>query len=173
MSMIGLFAALTALGGFLSLPLPLTPVPFSLQLIFTLMAGILLGGGAGALSQLVYILIGAVGLPVFAGRMGGVFPLVGPTAGYIWGFVLAALITGYLYSHLKKESLIFPLLVLGLMIIYIMGVMGLMLVTGLDLKSSLLTGVVPFILPDLFKLLAAYFLLKKFISLSVFKQEVS
>jgi len=80
-----LFGALTAMGALISIPLQ--PVPVTLQTLFLYLAGSLLGGGLGALSQTVYIMLGVIGLPVFSGGKAGLGVLMGPTGGYLVGFV--------------------------------------------------------------------------------------
>lgn len=94
-ALVGLFAALTAVGAIFSIPLG-GAVPFTLQLMFTLLAGALLGSRLGALSQLSYLLMGFVGLPVFSMRRAGIGMLFGPTGGFLVGFVLGAYVTGLL-----------------------------------------------------------------------------
>lgn len=149
-----LFAALTGIGALISFPVPFSPVPVSLQVFFTLLAGVILGGRFGALSQLIYLSLGAIGLPIFAGGEGGFQHLVGPTAGYLWGFVIAAYVTGLIAR--KMSSFIGDLLamVLGLTIIYIPGMFGLHWIAGMPLNKALLGGVVPFLLGDLLKIIA-------------------
>jgi biotin transport system substrate-specific component len=87
-----LFGALTAIGAFIVIPLQ--PVPITLQSLFTCLAGILLGSSVGAMSQIVYVLLGIIGLPVFAGGKAGIGVLLGPTGGYLLGFIAAALVIG-------------------------------------------------------------------------------
>lgn len=87
------FAAVTALGARLSVPLPGTPVPFTLQPVAVLLAGLLLGPALGAASQVTYLAIGAAGLPVFAAG-GGLAYLAGPTGGYLMAFPVAAAVAG-------------------------------------------------------------------------------
>ena len=96
-----LFAALTAVCSQLSVPIQ--PVPINLALFSVYMAGALLGGGRGAISQIVFLLIGAAGVPVFAGFRGGLQVLAGPTGGYIVGYVAAALITGAVCACMVKK----------------------------------------------------------------------
>lgn len=91
-----LFAALTAVAAQLSFRLPFTPVPFTLQVLAVFLAGLLLGARWGAVAMAVYLLLGAVGLPVFAGGGAGLARLVGPTAGYLWSYPIAAAVAGYL-----------------------------------------------------------------------------
>jgi len=92
---VAVFAILTAIGARISVPLPGTPVPFTLQPVAVLLSGLLLGGALGASSQLMYLAIGAIGLPVFAAG-GGLAYLGGPTGGYLLAFPLAAGIAGFI-----------------------------------------------------------------------------
>lgn len=89
------FAALTAVGARMSVPLPGTPVPFTLQPVAVLLAGLLLGPALGAASQFAYLAAGAVGLPVFAAG-GGLAYLAGPTGGYLMAFPVAAAVAGWI-----------------------------------------------------------------------------
>ena len=139
-------------------------VPFTLQTfaVFTVVS--LLGGRKGCLSILVYILLGAVGLPVFSGFKGGVGVLVGTTGGYIIGFIFIALIYRF-FEKIKGEglpSLPFRIMsmVLGLIVCYAFGTAWFMVVythnTGaVDITTALGWCVIPFIIPDLLKLALA------------------
>lgn len=103
----GLFAALTAILSQIILPLPFTPVPINLATLSVLLSGGLLGAKWGFTSQVVYIFIGACGLPVFAGFSGGFHAIVGPTGGYIVGYALAAFLAGFLMDGHPKHP-VFP-----------------------------------------------------------------
>ena len=94
-----MFAALTALGAYLIIPLPFSPVPLTLQTFFTYTSGAVLGKYRGALSQIIYIGLGCLGLPVFAGGKAGFGVLLGPTGGYLIGFVLGAFLIGFLVER--------------------------------------------------------------------------
>ena len=94
-----LFAALTAIFSQIMIPLPFTPVPINLALLAVWLCGIVLGAKRGAISILVYILLGAIGVPVFHGFMGGIGVLAGPTGGYIVGYLPAVVIFGFLYNR--------------------------------------------------------------------------
>lgn len=158
-----LFAALTATGALLSVPLPFSPVPVTLQLMFTLMAGLILGARYGLMSQVVYIAMGIAGLPVFSRGMAGAGVLLGPTGGYLLGFVLAAWLVGFCAQLVRRwSSLSFLRLggyicatVLGLAIIHLCGVTRLATVLNLSFTKAVAVGVVPFIIPDLIKAVAA------------------
>lgn len=91
MMMCSLFTALISIGAFIKIPIPV--VPFTLQFLFTMLAGLLLGGKLGAVSVLLYIILGLIGLPVFA-EGGGLGYLIKPSFGYIIGFCIASLVTG-------------------------------------------------------------------------------
>ncbi len=155
MILTGLFAALTAVGAFIIIPLPFSPVPVTLQTFFTLLAGIILGPGYGALSQLIYIFLGGIGLPVFAGGTGGFQVLVGPTAGFLWGFVLAAYIVGLMVKNHSTLRVNILAMLAGLIVIYIPGMFVLKLVAGLSIYKAFLVGVLPFIPGDIVKIVVA------------------
>lgn len=150
-----MFGALTAIGSLIVIPMQ--PVPITLQTLFTSLAGILLGGYTGALSQIVYVLLGIIGLPVFAGGKAGLGTLFGPTGGYLIGFIIAAYVIGKIVEIRKEPGLawITMSLVIGNLVIYALGVSQLAYLAHLSLFKALLLGVVPFLIGDLLKLLAA------------------
>ena len=156
---IGVFAALMAVFSWISIP---TVVPFTLQTFGVFLALTLLGGKRGTLAILVYILLGAVGLPVFSGFTGGIGRLLGTTGGYIFGFLATGLIY-MLYEKLaEKKSLGLEALVLlaGLFACYVLGTAWFMVVYAgskgaVSLGTVLGWCVIPFILPDLVKLALA------------------
>jgi biotin transport system substrate-specific component len=168
MTLISLFAALTSVGAFISIPL--YPVPLSLQTLFTLLAGMTLGSVLGAISQIIYVLLGVIGLPIFSGFTAGAGVLFGPTGGYLFGFIIASYIIGKMIE-LKREKNIFYYILAGLsgtVIIYILGVTQLSLVTGIGFKKALVVGMFPFLPGDFLKILAASFIaikLKRLINL--------
>ena len=98
---VGVFIALTTLSAFVRIPLPFTPVPLTLQTFFVLLSGALLGRQLGAFAQAAYMFLGLTGQQVFTGTGCGSLYLLGPTGGYIIGFVLAAFFAG---SFLDKEN---------------------------------------------------------------------
>ena len=118
--LMALFAALTAVGAFIRIPVPV--VPFTLQLLFTMLAGILLGGKLGGLSVLTYIFLGLAGLPVFTGG-GGLGYVFQPTFGYLLGFALGAYVTGRIANAVPAPSMKRMLVAnfAGLAIVYAMG----------------------------------------------------
>ena len=118
-----LFAALTAVGAFLKIPFPLSAI--TLQFFFTAMAGTLLGKKYGALSQAVYVLLGLVGAPVFAGFSGGFSSITSPTFGFVIGLALSAPLISALFRALKKRWKLFPAALVaglaGILVTYLCG----------------------------------------------------
>ena len=151
------FALLTALGAQVRIPLPFTPVPLSLQTFAVLLAGLVLGGGSGALSQAVYVAVGTLGAPVFAGGAGTAW-LFGPTGGYLMGFVLAALLVGQLSRALdarQRPWRLLGVLAAGIVAVYVPGVIWLALLTGMGLGKAVVFGALPFVPGDVLKALLA------------------
>jgi len=155
---VALFSALTAIGALISIPLPL--VPITLQTLFTCMAAALLGGYLGALSQLIYVLMGIAGLPIFAKGSAGVSVLVGPTGGYLVGFILGAFVIGKLAEMKKNPSFRWLLICMtaGTVMIYVLGVLQLMNWVRIGVKEAIVVGVLPFIVGDALKILAAAYM---------------
>lgn len=158
-----LFAALTAVCSFISIPLPFTPVPVNLAALSALLAGGLLGGKYGALSQTVYLLLGALGAPVFHNFTGGLGILAGPTGGYIIGYIAAALLTGWTAGPGRGKPswrILLPAMAGGLLACYLLGTVWFMLLTGTGLIAALASCVLPFLPGDAVKILAAGILIK-------------
>ena len=119
-ALIAIFAALTASGALIRIPIP--PVPITLQSFFVIMAGLILGPKAGALSQVIYLLVGILGLPVFSGG-GGLSYVLRPSFGYLIGFILAPLAVGsFMENREYKPANIFIASCLGMLAIYMVGV---------------------------------------------------
>jgi len=156
------FIILTALGAFVRIPLPFTPVPITLQTFFVLLSGLFLGGGLGVLTQLSYIFLGTLGLPIFTGAGSGISYLLGPTAGYLFGFVLASLWLGKFIKY-SQDNLFaaFVILCIADIIILSSGVIWLKFIFGYSTTKLLFIGFIPFIPGDLLKALAAAFLYLK------------
>ena len=150
-----MFGSLTAIGSLIVIPLQ--PLPITLQTLFTALAGVLLGGYTGALSQIVYVLLGIIGLPVFAGGKAGLGTLLGPSGGYLIGFIVGAYVIGKMVEAKREAGFAWICLAIlvGNVFIYIPGVLQLAIVAKLSLYKALLVGVVPFLIGDVLKLLAA------------------
>lgn len=163
MILVALFAALTAIGAYLKIPTQ--PVPITLQILFSMYAGILLGGRMAFLSQVVYVLMGLLGLPVFAGGTGGFGSIFNPTFGYLIGFILCAYIIGKLSENISNIKgvngaiKLFFITVIGLAVVYMVGVPYLYLIfnfhlgKAINFATALNYGLYPFIVQDLVKCL--------------------
>lgn len=156
---ISLFSALIALCAWISIP---AAVPFTMQ-IFGVFATIqILGGRRGTFSILVYLLLGAVGLPVFSGFTGGIGRIFGSSGGYILGYLLMALLYWFLEGFIgTKTGLKILVLVLCLMLNYAVGTFWFVAVytanTGaIDYMTALFLCVTPYIIPDLLKLVLSH-----------------
>ncbi len=156
-ALVALFAALTAVCAQITVPLPL--VPITLQTFAVIMSGLLLGPGLGALTQLVYLLLGAVGLPVFAGFHAGPASLVGPSGGYLWGFVAAAFIAG-LVSRDPEVSLgrLTVAALAATLVVYAVGLPWLAAVAHLPFSAAIEVGLVPFLPGDAAKVALTIYL---------------
>ena len=120
-SMISMFTSLTAIGAFISFPLG--PVPITLQSLFVILSGIVLGPRLGALSQVVYIMLGLIGIPIFGGFTGGIQSILSPSFGFIIGFIFASFITGLIMESkvIKSHKRIWLAAFSGSITIYIFG----------------------------------------------------
>ena len=161
MTLISLFSALTAVGAFIYIPL--YPVPLTLQTLFTLLAGMTLGSVMGASSQIIYVLLGVVGLPVFAGFKAGIGILFGPTGGFLLGFIISAYVIGRIIETIKEKNIFYYLVagLIGTIILYIVGITQLSLVTGIGIKKAITVGMLPFLPGDILKIIAASFIASK------------
>ena len=166
---IAFFAALMAICSWITIP---AAVPFTMQTFGVFLTLALLGGRRGTLSILLFILLGAIGIPVFSGFKGGIGVLLGTTGGYIIGFILTALIMWIfekLFGHTKRTLIVSMLL--GLIACYAAGTAWFMIVymqsgNTVSLMTTLGWCVIPFIIPDLLKIALALILhgrLKKFV----------
>ena len=144
-----LFAALTAV--LAQIQLPIGPVPFNLAVFGAFLAGMLLEPAWAAASMGVYMLLGAVGIPVFAGFMGGPAVLLGKTGGYVIGYIFIALATALAVKRSGKLPVIGAAMLAGLLVCYGFGTAWFMAVTGADRVSALGWRVLPFIVPDVCK----------------------
>jgi biotin transport system substrate-specific component len=153
---------LIALFAHVSIPLPFTTVPIAIQPHICLLLGALLGSRNGSLAVLTYLIQGAVGLPVFALGKSGIVHLLGPTGGYLIGYLLAAWITGYLIERSSSKSLRRAVLAmtLGNLVVYLCGLSQLSLFVGIERVFYL--GMLPFLIGDVLKLGLAYQVLKSF-----------
>ena len=154
-----LLAALMAAGSYLAVPIG--PVPIVMQNMFVFLAGLLLGSRWALASVAVYLLTGALGLPVFAGGMGGIGRIVGPTGGYLIGYLPAVIIVGYI-SEKAAARIGYDVLAMicGTVVLYACGVTWLKILTGMTWSKTLTVGMVPFLIGDAIKIAAAALIAK-------------
>jgi biotin transport system substrate-specific component len=154
---ISLMVSLMIIGAWITIPLPFSPVPFTLQIVIVLLCPFILGISGAVSAIILYLFMGVIGLPVFSGMQGGLHMLVGPTGGYLFGFLLAMPIMGMLA---KKNMLIS--LSIGLLVIYACGVSYLAIFTQISFPKALLIGLVPYLPLDVLKVLLVRLLLLKY-----------
>ncbi len=140
----------------IAIPLP-SGVPITLQTFAVALSGYILGGSLAALSVLVYILLGAAGLPVFANFRAGIGVVFGVTGGFLWGFIIFAALCGAAYAC-KNKYLAALLSLSGLLLCHFIGVVQFSLVTHTGLWQAALIASMPYLLKDALSALAAYFI---------------
>lgn len=159
MVLCSLMAGLMAAGAFIQIPIG--PVPIVLTNLFVLLSGLLLGARWGMAGAALYLLVGAMGLPVFSGGRGGLAHLFGPTGGYLFGFVLSAWITGFIadrFHRSLKGSVVAVLF--GSLAIYGLGVPWLKVITQMSWNKAWMVGMVPFLPGDVLKAVLAVILFR-------------
>ena len=161
-----MFASLIAVASWISIPLPFTPVPINLATLAVTLTGALLGYKYGTASVIVYLLLGAFGVPVFAGFTGGLGHIAGPTGGYLVGYVTSAFICGMVMDMLGKgenDNKWWVALIaafLGTLSCYILGTIWFIVLTHNTLLASLTMCVIPFLPGEVFKLVASVVLIE-------------
>lgn len=166
MILVSIFSALTAVGAFIKIPLP--PVPFTLQVFFVILSGLLLGSRMGFASQFVYIALGLVGVPVFT-KGGGLQYIFNPTFGYLIGFAIAAFVVGRMTENLERPSFgqYLKASIVGLAISYLFGVSHLYIIlkyvneVSTSLSKVLMSGCIVFLPWDIMKMIAASWIAKE------------
>ena len=158
-----LLAALLGAVAPVAIPIPLSPAPITLQVLFVFLAGLLLGPVWGPVSMLLYLTAGAIGIPVFAGFEAGVGVLFGQTGGYLWSYPLAALLIGLVVhrgTDLRDPAdvpipIVVTALVIATLLIYAMGVGYMAWLLELELWEATTLGALPFIPGEILKIAAA------------------
>ena len=154
-----LFGAVISIMSLISIPTQ--PVPLNMALFGVLLAGGMLGKKYGTLSVVVYILLGAVGIPVFAGFRGGIAVLAGPTGGYIAGYLVIAFLTGLVYEKTRKLKFTIPVIIISVILCYVLGTAWYCCIMKSSVLSALALCVFPFIPADIIKIVLAAIVLKK------------
>ncbi|MGY0373787.1 biotin transporter BioY [Clostridium sp. JNZ J1-5] len=156
MILVSFFTALTAVGAFIKIPL--SPAPITLQFLFTALAGVMLGSRLGALSQIIYVLLGLAGVPVFT-KPGGLSYIFEPTFGYLIGFIVGAYVIGKISESIRDINFLklFLASFLGVVVIYIIGVPYLYIIlkhvanANITFSSAAKSGFLIFLPGDLLK----------------------
>lgn len=150
------FAALTAVMSCISIPMPFSLVPITGQTLAVMLTGSILSVRQAYWSMLAYLLIGAVGVPVFSGFSGGIGVLLGPTGGYLIGYLPGVMLIALLKGQNNNLcSLALANSIGGIGIVYVLGITWLNLVTGIGFQKAIMTGALPFIPGDILKVIAA------------------
>ena len=156
LTLTGLMTALTCIIGPLSLPLPVSPVPITLTNFAVYMAVYVLGRRDGTISCLIYLCLGAAGLPVFSAFSGGLAKLAGPTGGYLIGFFFLALVQGsFMRRFPGKNTAAIAGMIVGTTVCYFFGTLWLAWQMGLSFGAALAAGVIPYLPADGVKIAAA------------------
>ncbi|MBP7401144.1 MAG: biotin transporter BioY [Clostridia bacterium] len=162
MTLVSLFTALTIVGASIQIPLPFTPVPVTLQTLFVLLSGMLLGAGGGVASQALFLAMGLV-FPVYASRQVGLAAVTHPSFGFVAGFVLAALVTGLLMRRIGRPTSVrlFAVALAGSLAVYAAGLFHVLFTlrwingTGWAFGKALSVLLLPYLPGDLLKCAAA------------------
>lgn len=157
MASVGVMAAIICILGPISIPIGVVPISFTNLAIYVALYTI--GMKKGTISYIIYLLIGFIGVPVFSGYAGGPLKLVGPTGGYLIGFIFMALIAGFFIdTFFEKWYLCITGMVLGTAVCYVLGTVWLSYQANISVGAGLALGVIPFIPGDLAKILMAAFI---------------
>ncbi len=135
--------------------IPIRPVPFTLQTMLIIMTGLILGGKNGGITTIVYVLVGAVGVPVFAGFSGGITVIVMQTGGFIMSFPLMAFIAGYFKEKFNNKLMTYVGCFLGSALNLAIGCLYFMFITKMDLITSLTYTVFPYLITNTIQIICA------------------
>ena len=162
----GIFAALTAIGSFISIPIG--PVPITLQSFFVILSGIILGSKKAMFSQITYLLLGLIGFPIFAGFTGGIQTIFKPSFGFIIGYIAAAYAVGKLtenkaltYKNLAVAVLTGSIVIYAFGLPYMYYILNIMLQSNLSILRILQLGMLAFIPGDVLKAVIIVFTAKR------------
>ena len=156
MVLIALMTAVTCVLGPLSIPLPFSPVPISLTNFAIFLAIFVLGMKSATISFIIYLLLGAIGVPVFSSFRGGLQVLAGPTGGYLIGFIFLALIMGFALDHFNRKLVPTIIgMIIGMAVCYAFGTVWLAKLLSLSFKEGLMMGVIPYLAGDAAKIIIA------------------
>lgn len=154
--LVALMSALLCILGPMSIIIPMSPVPISLGTLGIYLVVIVLGKKYGTISVLIYILLGLVGLPVFTGFTGGLAKLLGPTGGYIIGYIFLSIIMGFAIDILVNNKYRYMIaIILGTLVLYAFGTTWLKIEMNITYGEAIFMGVLPFVAGDIVKMIIA------------------
>lgn len=153
MIFIPLFTAITIVLSYIIIPLPFSPVPVTCQTIGVMLAGNLLTPKSAFISMFLYLLLGIMGLPIFAGGASGISSILGPSGGYLISWPISAFISASILKNSKKNfsTLFIVNVISGILLIYLLGVTQLSYVTKMGFVPAIISGALPFIPGDIAK----------------------
>jgi len=143
-----------------------------LKVFFVLLTGLVLGSRWGATGMAVYVMLGIIGFPVFSGGSSGVGVILGPAGGYLIGFVMGAFVTGLIVENLGKSTIAtITAMITGLAVIYTAGVLQLFIIADMpSIRGAVVIGVLPFLIGDVIKMVAAFAVAKRIGSIIEYKE---
>lgn len=156
LALVGMFSAIISVLSQVSIPLP-AGVPITLQTLGIALCGYILGWKLGLFSILGYIILGSIGIPVFANFKSGINVLFGMTGGFIWGFILMTILCGVAKKYKNNFFCIF-LGIIGLLFCHLLGILQFSFLSGNSIKQSILVASLPFIIKDIASVAIAYFI---------------
>jgi biotin transport system substrate-specific component len=163
-----LFIGLTFLGSLIRIPLQ--PVPITLQTMFVLLAGAVLGSKRGSIAECSYVALGVIGIPLFSGFSSGIAVLAGPTGGYIAAFIITPLLIGRLINRFHSLGWHVLVFTAGAVFILALGALHLTLFYTHSVPAALTAGVIPFIPGEIFKIAAATSIYRSYSALARYRR---
>lgn len=152
MIIISLLAAVLSISAYISIPLPISTVPFTLQSLFLMVIALSMPISISFPTVGLYLLLGAIGLPVFSNGTSGLTVLFGPTGGYLFGFLFSTIVIGFIKEKLEYFfGYLIAALMGGIGVVYMFGVLGLIYILGMSMDKAIAIGVIPFLPFDLVK----------------------
>ena len=151
-----LFTAFIIIGGYISIPIPVGPVPIALADFFVMLTGLFLGWKYALVSVVLYLVLGALGLPVFAGGRAGLAVIFGPTGGFLFGYLLMAASIGFIAGKMQKSIAVYLFaLITGNIFLYLAGVPWLKVVMNMSWAAAVAAGLTPFLIGMIIKIAVA------------------
>lgn len=159
MAIVSLITAIMCVLGPFTIMLPISPVPFSIVSFMMYLSAYILGMKKSVISCILYIFIGAIGLPVFSSFTGGIGKILGPTGGYIVGYIFMTMVCGWIIEKWTQNYIMHIIgMILGTVVCYLIGTIWLSIQAGINVYAALAAGVLPFIVGDAIKILIISFI---------------